>query len=74
MATKIVYNCDWCGCTCEKEDGRVTIEMAPGDGRDVEPSFIHAEFQLVIPYAISNGIICRQCKLTALKRYVSEAA
>ena len=65
-----VCTCDLCGSECGRHDGTIQIEVYPGDGRDVGPGHIIAEFRVHIPYQASNGIVCKQCKIDWLRKYV----
>lgn len=61
--------CDFCGAQCGKNDGRIKITLQ--EGSKFSP-VIAGELRLYIPYGLDNGIICENCKLIALKKYIAE--
>lgn len=62
-------SCDVCGKTCGQYDNRLRIETNSGD-RDVGPAYIHAIVQFDQPYVCSGGIVCKQCQIEWLTRYI----
>lgn len=62
--------CDLCGNDCRKGDGKIEIQINNGDGRDVGPGFIRAEFRSFQPYGVNDGIVCAPCKMKWLRKYV----
>lgn len=66
--------CDLCNKRCGPADTRIVIEVYPGDGRDVGPGYLHGELKLDIPYGVSNGIVCKDCKIEWLRAYLEQEA
>lgn len=70
--TIFIYKCDLCKAECAEDDTRIKIELNKGDGRDVGPAYLHGTLRVNQPYGTDNGIVCKQCKFTWLKKYLSE--
>ena len=71
--TITVVTCDICGNHCNESDGEVYIKVNNGDGRDVGPAYITGELRFTQPYGVSNGIICTDCKMAWLRKYVEQS-
>lgn len=69
--TVTTITCDICGNQCGRKDGEIEIQVNGGDGRDVGPATITGELRFHQPYGVSNGILCRSCKVKYLKTYLS---
>ena len=69
--TVTIVTCNICGNQCGKSDGEIRIQVNSGD-RDVGPATIDGELRFTQPYGVSNGIICRACKIIWLKKYVDQ--
>lgn len=63
--------CDMCGQSCGKTDGDIYIQVNGGDGRDVGPAYITGTLRFTQPYGVSSGILCDQCKVTWLTKYLN---
>jgi hypothetical protein len=63
--------CDICHAPCEADESCIAIEIHPGDGRDVGPSYMTAKLSVNFQYGVSNGICCKACKLKFLRKYVA---
>ena len=70
--TTETVTCDICRDYCEKDDGKIRIEVNNGDGRDVGPATIESELKFTQPYRVSNGIVCKKCKIKWLTRYIKQ--
>ena len=70
--TITIVTCDICGNQCGKDDGAISIQVNGGDGRDVGPATIDGELRFTQPYGVSNGIICRACKVKWLRQYIEQ--
>lgn len=64
--------CDICGKECGESDGSIRVMVNNGDGRDVGPAYVTGELRFSQPYGVTNGIICRDCKLEYLADYLSQ--
>jgi len=65
-----VVTCDICRNTCKKDDCEISIQVNGGDGRDVGPATITGKLTFTQPYGVSNGLICRDCKIKWLTEYL----
>lgn len=65
-----IVTCDICQNTCGKDEGKITIQVNSGDGRDVGPATINGEITFTQPYGVSNGLVCRECKSRWLTEYL----
>lgn len=63
--------CDMCGEKCKESDGVIGMQTDAGD-RDVGPGSFHGKVYYSKAYVCSNGVVCKQCKLSWLKRYVAK--
>ncbi len=66
--------CDICRNKCEPNDGIIKIQVNGGDGRDVGPAYINGALSFYQPYGCSDGIVCHQCKVKFLQRYLKDIA
>jgi len=72
--TVTVCTCDVCQRECQPDEGRITIEVNGGDGRDVGPATISGMLTFHQPYGCDKGVVCRACKIKWLRRYVDAQA
>lgn len=72
--TVIECTCDLCGAKCGEGDGKISIQVHSGDGRDVGPGFIYAHLTVDLPYRCHKGIVCNPCALKWLGVYVKNQA
>ena len=70
IKTTEVITCDICKSSCGKDDGKITIKVNNGDGRDVGPATIDGQLTFTQPYGVSRGIVCRECKINWLTKYL----
>lgn len=66
--------CDLCQQPCQPDDSCIAIQIHPGDGRDVGPSYMTAKLSVDFQYGVSNGICCFACKMKFLRKYVDQQA
>lgn len=71
MAIKkfVNYYCDMCESLCSKDDGKIYLETSP-PARDVGARYVHAHLLYFAPYAFTDGLLCKKCKISLLKKYI----
>lgn len=70
--TVMTCTCDMCHAECGQWDGEIKIQVDGGDGRDVGPGYIKGSLKVTLPYRVSDGIICHDCKIKWLAAYVAQ--
>lgn len=75
ITTKTVRECtcDVCGKACGEHEGKISIQVNNGDGRDVGPATINGTLTFNQPYGCATGIVCEACKLKWLNVYLNNA-
>src|SRR6188474_28615 len=68
----VEVTCDLCGAECKESDGKISVEVRPGDGRDVGPSVVIGRLRLESPYVCTNGLLCKRCVISSLKGILRE--
>ena len=61
--------CDMCKRPCGEYDNRIYYETDSGD-RDVNPSYISSIIYYNRSYGVTNGIVCKNCQIEWLQRYI----
>jgi len=69
--TITIVTCDICQRKCGENDREILIQVSAGD-RDVGPAIITGDLRFTQPYGVSNGIVCKSCKLNWLDYYVAQ--
>lgn len=71
VKTKEEWFCDICKGPACPADQHISIEVYPGDGRDVGAGYLHGSLYVDIPYSVSRGVSCKACKIKFLKSYLA---
>ena len=64
-----VCTCDVCGKECEEDEGN--IQITTGYSIDSR-AYVFGNLYAYIPYGTSQGVVCKECKLSYLEKYIAQ--
>lgn len=69
IETVTTCTCDVCGSICNENENKIDITFSYSLN---DRNYVYGSLYAYIPYGTSDGIVCRECKLTLLEDYVKK--